>query len=54
MKAFTESRFSYCLLVWMFCSRKMNRKINHIDERALRLVYEDYTTPFDDLLVRDK
>lgn len=38
----------------MFCSRKMNRKINDIDERALTLVYEDYTTPFDDLLVRDK
>ena len=26
MKAFIESQFSYCPLVWMFCSRKMNKK----------------------------
>ena len=38
----------------MFCSRKMNNKINHIHERALRLVYEDYSTSFKDLLLRDK
>ena len=38
----------------MFCSREMNRKINHIHERALRLVYDDYVTSFEDLLIRDK
>ena len=43
MKSFIESQFSYCPLIWMFCSRGMNRKINHIHERALRLVYQDYT-----------
>ena len=37
----------------MFCSRKMNNKINYIHERALRLVYEDYATSFEDLLIRD-
>jgi hypothetical protein len=31
----------------------MNDKINHIHERALRLVYQDYTTTFDDLLKKD-
>ena len=31
----------------------MNNKINHIHERALRLVYQDYTTSFDDLLKQD-
>ena len=36
LKTFVESQFSYCLLIWMFCSRKMNKKINHIHERALR------------------
>ena len=54
MRAFIESQFSYCPLIWMFCSRKMNRKINHIHEKALRLVYEDYSTSFEELLVRDK
>ena len=53
LKAFLESQFSYCPLIWMFCSRKMNRKINHIHERALRLVYDDYTSSFKELLLRD-
>lgn len=53
MKAFIESQFSYCSLLWMFCSRKMNNRINHIHERALRLVYEDYTSSFDELLLVD-
>ena len=50
MTAFVESQFSYCPLIWMFCSRKMNRRINHVHERALRLVYDDYVSPFDVLL----
>ena len=37
----------------MFHSRKLNRKINHLHERALRLVYDDYTSYFDDLLQKD-
>ena len=53
LKTFIESQFSYCPLVWMFCSKKMNDKINHIHERALRLVYMDYTTSFRDLLKKD-
>ena len=43
MKTFIESQFSHCPLVWMFCSCAMNRKINHLHSRALRLVYNDYT-----------
>ena len=31
----------------------MNKKINHIHERALRLVYDDYITSFEDLLIKD-
>ena len=54
MKAFIESQFSYCPLIWMFCSRKMNRKVNHIHERALRLVYDDYVSSFNEMLKRDK
>ena len=38
----------------MFSSRKMNRKINHIHERALRVVYNDYISTFDELLIKDK
>ena len=32
MKAFILSRFNYCPLVWMFCDRKLNNKINHRNE----------------------
>ena len=53
MNSFIESQFSYCPLVWMFCSRGTDRKINHIHERALRMVYLDYTTSFTDLLKKD-
>ena len=53
LKTFIESQFSYCPLIWMFHNRKLNRKINHIHERALRLVYEDYTSSFKDLLQKD-
>ena len=53
MNAFIKSQFSYCPLIWMFCTAYMNRKINHIHERALRLVYEDYITSFSELLKRD-
>ena len=34
MKAFTESQFNYCLLIWMFHSRTLNNKINRLHERA--------------------
>ena len=34
----------------MFHSRTMNRKINRIHERALRLVYSDHISSFDELL----
>jgi hypothetical protein len=54
MKTFIESQFSYCPLVWMFCSCTMNRKINHLHARALRLVYDDYASTYDELLCKDK
>ena len=53
MKAFIESQFSYCPLVWMFHSRKLNNIINRIHERALRIAYNDYNTSFEELLIKD-
>ena len=54
LKTFIESQFSYCPLIWMFCSGTMNNKINRIHERALRIVYRDYESTFEDLLKKDK
>ena len=54
MNAFIESQFSYCPLVWMFChSRKLNKRMNHIHERGLRMVYQDYTSSFQALLEKN-
>ena len=53
LKSFFESQFSYCPLVWMFHSRKANNKINRLHERALRLIYNDYNSSFDQLLEKD-
>ncbi len=53
MKAFILSQFNYCPLVWMFCDRTLNNKINHIHERALRITYKDMRTDFDTMLLRD-
>ena len=52
-KTFIESQFSYCPLVWMFHDRAINRKINKLHERTLRIVYSDYTSTFEELLEKD-
>ena len=52
-KSFFESQFKYCNVVWMCHTRQSNNKINMLHERALRLVYNDYLTSFDELLIID-
>ena len=41
MKAFIESQFCYCPLIWMFHSRGVNNKINHSQERRSLLLWGD-------------
>ena len=53
MNTFIESQFAYCPLIWMFCSRSINNRINRLHERALRIVYNDYISSFDTLLSKD-
>ena len=53
LNAFINSQFGYCPLVWMFHSRHLNKKINNIHERSLRLVYDDTTSTFEELLKHD-
>ena len=53
MKAFIESQFGYCPLIWMFHSRSLNNKINRIHERALRITYNDKSSSIQDLLKKD-
>jgi len=54
MNAFITSQFGYCPLIWMFHSRRLNTRINRIQEKSLRIVYKDNTSSFEELLIRDE
>ena len=46
--------FGYCPTGCMCCNRSCNNRINHLHERALRIVYNDNVSSFADLLQRDQ
>ena len=50
MKTFTEFQFNYCPIIWMFHSQTINKKINRLHERALRIAYSDFKPSFEGLL----
>ena len=53
-KAFFESQFKFCPLIWMFHNNRLNTKINKLHERALRIIYSnDSELTFDELLDKD-
>ena len=54
LKAFIESQFNYCPLIWMFQSITLKNKLNKLHERALRLVYKNKSLTFEELLEKDK
>ena len=54
IKASIESQFNYWPLIWMFHSKTLNNNINRLHERALRIVYFDYKSPFCELIEKDK
>ena len=54
MRSFIMLQFSYCPVIWMCHSRKINNQINKLHKRALKLVYNDKTYYFRELLERDK
>ena len=50
MKAFITSQLGYCPFIWMCHNRNLQRQIDRIQERALRIVYTDNNSSFEDLL----
>ncbi|XP_057299382.1 uncharacterized protein LOC130630003 [Hydractinia symbiolongicarpus] len=50
LNSFILSQFGYCPLLWMFCNRTTNNSINRIHSRALRVITNDYSSSFQDLL----
>ena len=53
MSAFFNAQFSYCSLTGMFHSRKLNNKFNKLHERCLRIVYNNNTSTYEELLEAD-
>ena len=53
LKAFVKSRFGYNPLKKIFHNRKTDFKINYIHEKALKIVYNDNISSFEELLKED-
>ena len=52
-EAYIMSTFTYCPLIWMYCSKTANNLINKIHKRSLRVIYEMEDANFEDLLIKD-
>ncbi len=52
--AFIEANLNYCPLIWI--NRKENdmKKIENVQNRALRIVFNDYSLSYQELLKRAK
>ena len=50
--AFIRSSFNYCMNIWHLCSKKSERKVEKLQERALRCIYKDYSSDYETLLDR--
>ncbi len=50
---FVMSQFAYCSCIWHFCSKKDSRKIEKIQERALRYVFGDFNSTYKELRLRN-
>ena len=53
-KTFIKPAFNYCPLIWMFCGKTSNNRINRLHKRALRVLHGDYTSTFEELLARSE
>ena len=47
---FISANFNYCPVAWMFCRKKNSIKLEKLQERALRFVYNDTFSSYSDLL----
>ena len=49
-KTYISCHFNFCPLVWHFCSVSDTKKLERLQYRALRFVYDDYESDYQDLL----
>lgn len=53
-KSFIRSNFNYCPIVWHFCSKANTDKLEKLQYRALRIVFNDFTSSYESLLNKVK
>ena len=51
-KSFIQSNFSYSPVAWLFCGRKNSNKLEKLQERALRIVFNDFSSSYEFLCER--
>ena len=51
--AYILSQFHYCNLIWMFCSKFSNQRVQRAHKRALRITYQDSFSSYQELLGHD-
>ena len=52
VNTFVYSNFNYCSLVWHFTTKKSTNKTEKIQERYLKLLYNNTTETYDDVLIK--
>ena len=50
LNSFVQSQFSFAPLVWMLCGKVANKKINKVHFKFLRILYDDNSSTFEQLL----
>ena len=54
INSYIISNFNYCPLVWMFSSTQSLNKIENLQKRALRFLYDDIEASYDNLLSKGR
>jgi hypothetical protein len=54
INAYIFSNFTFCSLIYHFSSKKNERKLEKLQERALRAAFNDYVCQYSDLLEKAK
>ena len=52
-RAFIAPHFNYCAESWHFCGNRLTEKLEKLNERALRFVYQDKNSPYETLIVKN-
>ena len=50
IESFIMANFNYCPLFWLFCNKKLWKKQEKIQKKALCLLYNDYESDYAHLL----